>query len=79
MWESIVPNYFNVPLDSESIARMKEISGVYAKGGNTRTRDQEWEDDPASKKEELTKKQRMAAHKIMEPYYAQMEEFAKQW
>jgi len=56
---------------------MKKISGVYAKG-TKQDASQEWaEDDKAAKKSELTKTQKRAANKILEPYFDQMEDFAR--
>jgi len=77
LWETIIPDYFRIHVTSESIARMKNISGVYAKGGIKRTRDKEWGDDLASKQPDLTETQRQAVHKILDPYFHQMEELAR--
>lgn len=76
MWETIVPEYFNIALSGQAIVNMKNISGVYAKGGKEENQG-EWDEEEAEKKtEQLTRKQRKAAHTILEPYFVQMEEFA---
>jgi hypothetical protein len=74
MWETILPQHFGVDVNSDMIERMKEISGVYSKGRENTTK--EWHDD--EKQAGLSNEQRKAAHKILKPYYIQMEEFAKE-
>jgi hypothetical protein len=74
MWETILPKHFGVDVNSEMIERMKEISGVYSKGGQNKI--EEWHDN--EKEAALTNDQREAAHKILEPYYIKMEEFSKE-
>jgi hypothetical protein len=73
MWEAILPKHFGVEVNSLMIKQMKEISGVYSKGRANNTR--EWLDD--EKQAGLSKEQREAAHKILEPYYIKMEEIAR--
>jgi len=74
LWEEIAPDHFGLHLTSTAIAKMKNISRVYSKGTNDNIK--EWEDDE-KKMSLLTKKQQKWARKILEPYYDQMEEFAK--
>jgi hypothetical protein len=76
MWETIAPEYFGVSLSKEAINNMKNISGVYAKGGQERNQ-REWDDEQVDEKsEQLTKKQRKAAREVLQPYFEQMEQFA---
>jgi hypothetical protein len=74
IWETILPKHFGVDVNSDMIERMKEITGVYSKGRENTTK--EWHDD--EKEAGLSDEQREAAHKILVPYYIQMEEFAKE-
>jgi hypothetical protein len=74
MWETILPKHFGVDVNSHMVDRMKEVSGVYSKGRENKTK--EWHDD--EKDAALSDEQRQAAHKILEPYYIKMEEFANE-
>ena len=49
MWETIAPEYFGVSLSEEAIDNMKNISGVYAKGGKERNQ-REWDDEQVDEK-----------------------------
>jgi hypothetical protein len=73
LWETIVPKYFQVQITPTAISRMKNISQVYSKGKVDNTK--EWNNNI---KKKVTKEQQKSAHKILAPYFVQMEKFARQ-
>jgi hypothetical protein len=75
-WETIFPDYFGVDVNEQHIERMKAMSGTYSKAGR-KSRQNEWEDDTSKNLSEVTKKQRKAALKYLDPLYEAMEDISK--
>lgn len=77
LWESIAPDHFGLQLSKTSIARMKDISGVYSKGRTDNS--SKWvEDKDAEKKKLINEKQQAAARDILQPFYNEMEKYANE-
>mmetsp|Transcript_18911 Transcript_18911/g.27969 ORF Transcript_18911/g.27969 Transcript_18911/m.27969 type:complete len:422 (-) Transcript_18911:777-2042(-) len=74
VWETVLPDYFNLDVNDEMIERMKEISGVYSKTSWTR-KEIKW-DDEGQEKADLKKSQRKAVKKYMSKQYEFLEELA---
>jgi hypothetical protein len=73
MWESILPNHFDVEDISEhDIERMKSISSVYSKGFGKKA-NRIWEQDSESKQERATDAMRQAAKEYLANYYDELE------
>ena len=75
IWDSVMPDYFGVPVSAEALARMKNITKVYAKGGDDVMK---WNGTQPDKLSDISKKQKKAVKRIMESYYDTMESYSRQ-
>lgn len=73
MWESVLPNHFDVEnLSEQDIERMKAIAQVYSKGFQEKA-NMPWSQDSDRKQEDATQKMKVAAKTFLEPYFLQLE------
>jgi hypothetical protein len=76
MWESILPNHFDMEdLSEQHIERMKDIAGVYSKGFQKKA-NMPWTQDTDTKQERASEAMRQAAKTYLAPYFEQLEQFA---
>lgn len=74
MWESVLPNHFDVEDLSEAhIERMKSIAQVYSKGFQDKA-NKPWSEDTDRKQEGASEAMRQAAKTYLDTYFEQLEE-----
>ncbi len=76
MWESVLPNHFDVEDLSEAhIERMKTIAQVYSKGFQDKA-NMPWSQDTDIKQKRASEAMRQAAKDYLNVYFEQLEEAA---
>jgi hypothetical protein len=77
MWNSVIPQDFQISLGPEDIAKMQQTSGVYSKGRGPKA-NREWEEDSTTKQSSAPKAVADATHMFMDDIYNQMEALSKE-
>mmetsp|Transcript_28796 Transcript_28796/g.44264 ORF Transcript_28796/g.44264 Transcript_28796/m.44264 type:complete len:473 (-) Transcript_28796:337-1755(-) len=72
MWDSVIPQDFQIDLAPEDITKMQQTSGVYSKGRGQKA-NQEWQEDSTKKQSSAAPVVVQATKLFMDDIYNQME------
>jgi hypothetical protein len=78
VWDYILPEVFEVPVENDAIERMKQVSGLYSKIKGGKTVKKEWEEDSVKKAQLAPDHVQNAASKFMNKSYARLQKLAWQ-
>jgi len=75
LWENILPNYFNIPLNSIHYKEMQKAAEVYSKGRGAKA-NKAWQEDSTIKQDRVSSEIKEAAQEFLEPTFEKLEELA---
>lgn len=75
LWETILPDYFQIPLNSIHYKEMQKAAEVYSKGRGVKA-NTAWQEDSTHKQDKVSSEIKQAAETFLEPSFEKLEELA---